>query len=103
MAPRKTPGRAGAKFSRYAVRNPALGATHVREHALTDQMINSILIQLVCDAENNLCMELQGHMHEKMATFNVMSVRTLSEFIRQRTERVNEATLAQVGQSPENM
>ena len=36
MAPRKTRGYAGTKFARYEVRHPALGATHVREHALTD-------------------------------------------------------------------
>ena len=62
--------------SQLAALTSALGKTLKIDHALTDQMIKSILTQPICLAEQNLCVELQGHMHEKMATFTVMSVHT---------------------------
>ena len=48
-------------------------------------------------------MELQGHMHEKMANFSVMSVGSLADFITQREADVNQKALAQAGQTPESM
>ena len=67
---------------------------------MTKDMIDSLFIKHIEAAEQNLCLELQGHMHEKMADFNVMKVATLADFIAQHAADVNQKTAGPSRQDP---
>ena len=89
--------------SQLAAVTSALAGILVSEHAMSADTVHEILVGPVCAAEQTLCCELQGHMQEKLFSFNVLSVQTLAEKIRQRQECMNEAALAQSGFSPEKL
>ena len=87
--------------SQLAALTSALANILHSEHAMPMECINQILLDPVCAAEPNICMELQGHLHEKLANFTLMSVLSLAEHVREREGSVNKTTLAYSGQTTE--
>ena len=78
-----------------------LAASLEADHAMPRGLVQSILIDPVRHAEEHLCMDLQTHLHEKRSDFNVMSVHTLAEHVRLRSQAAYQDTLAQAGQTTE--
>ena len=89
--------------SQLAALTSALASTLKIEHGLSDAVINKSLVHPVENGDQNMCLELQGHLHEKLATFNVMCVHTLAELVRERHEVATCSALASSGQSADTL
>ena len=89
--------------SQLAAMTAGLAGILKTEHGLSDEVVNKALIEPVETGDQNMCLELQGHLHAKQAKFNVMSIHSLAALVKHREEESNGLALASAGQSADTL